>query len=436
MVSVDEVDILLARLDRETARRAEAALSWLLGHRGERAPLGALAQLQVQRLLWERLGRSSAGPETEDHEVAWALGDFFAEAGLDRYASLCRDPGTHEIIALWHRDRGAAADAAVRAQEASGVVPLEAGGFAFGDLLGPVEARAFDGASRCLEDGVASGALDPGLRGFRAAARRRVERYLTTGSDDFDGEPPRTAVWQERADAWRASFPEVPAPFWDRALPHVHELPVVPERVSLSLAPAVALMEAVGEGVTLTDAGYLPTRLVLMLDERFGWSQEYSLRRPRGEGDLPLLQFLHEHLRGQRLLTRRGRQLSVSAAGREALAEPAVLWASVTAPGPRWRPGFEHDALAIHAIAQLRDPRLAGEELLEETVYVLGGKWRAEGDGTLEEGARWVQLEWYRVGLALGWYEGRGRSPEGRLSAFGRAAAAAVFRSVATAPRH
>jgi hypothetical protein len=314
-------------------------------------------------------------------------------------------------------------------------VPVEAAGLAFGDLLGPVEARALDGASRCLEDGVATGALDPGLRGFRAAARRRVERYLTTASGEFDGETPRTAVWRERADAWRASFGDVPAPFWDPALPHAHELPAVPERVGLSLAPAVALLEAVGAGVTLTDAGYLPTRLVAGLDERFGWSQEFSLGRPRGEADVPPLKFLHEHLRAQRLLTRRGRRLTVSAAGREALADPTALWASVTAPAPRWRPGFEHDALAVLAVAQLRDPRLTGEQLLEEMVYVLGGKWRAEGGGSLEEGARWVQLEWYRVGLVLGWYDGRGRSLEWRLSPFGQAAAACVLRSVSTAPR-
>lgn len=435
MVSMHAVDILLARLDPESARRADSALSGLLGERGERAPLDGLSQLALQQLLWERLGRTSAGPESEDHEVVWALGDFFALAGLDRYAAICRDPRTHEVLALWHRDPDAAAGAAARAQQASGIVPLEAGGFAFGDVLGPVEGRAFDGASRFLEDGVASGALDPELRGFRAAARRRVERYLTTPTADFGGEPPRTAVWRERAEAWMASFRDVPAPFWDRAMPHVHELPAVPERVALSLAPAVALLEAVGTGVTLTDAGYLPTRLVAGLDERFGWSQEYSLSRPRGETDLPPLRFLHEHLRAQRLLTRRGRHLTVSTAGRDALADPAVLWASVTAPAPRWRAGFEHDALAVLAIAQLRDPRLTGEQLLDEMVYVLGGKWRAEGGGSLEEGARWVQLEWYRVGLVLGWYDGRGRSTEWRLSGFGRVAAACVFRAVSTAPR-
>lgn len=430
-----EVDILLARLDQESARLADSGLAWLLGARGERAPLSALSQAAVQSLLWDRLGRTSAGPESEVHEVAWALGDFFAQAGLGRYAAICRDSRTHEIIALWHRDAGAAAEAAERAQEASGVVPPEAAGFAFGDVLGPVEVRAFEGASRYLEEGIASGALDPGLRGFRAAARRRVERYLTTASPDFDGEPPRAAVWRERTDAWKGSFRDVPSAFWDRALPHVHELPAVPQRVQLSLAPAVALLEAVGEGVTLTDAGYLPTRLVAGLDERFGWSQEYSLGRPRGETDVPPLQFLHEHLRAQRLLTRRGRRLTVSAAGRDALADPAALWGSVTAPGPRWRPGFEHDALAILAVAQLRDPRLTGDQLLEEMVYLLAGKWRPEGGGSVEEGARWVQLEWYRVGLVLGWYDGRGRSLEWRLSDLGRAAAARLFRSVATAPR-
>ncbi len=430
-----EVDILLARLDPESARRADSALAWLLGTRGERAPLSALTQAGLQELLWNRLGRTSAGPEAEDHEAAWALGDFFAQAGLDRYARICRDPHTHEILALWHRDPAAAAGAASRAQRASGVVPLGAAGLEFGEVLGPVENRAFDGASRFLEEGVASGALAPRLRGFRAAARRRVERYLTTPSADFGGEPPRTSVWSERAAAWRSSFRNVPGAFWAAGSPHVRAAPAVPARAGLSLAPVVALLAGVGEGVALTEAGYLPTRLVLGLDERFGWSQEYSLARPRGEADLAPLRFVDEHLRAQRLLTRRGRQLTVSSSGRAALAEPAALWAAVTAPGPRWRAGFEQDALAVLAVALLRGDRLTSDQVAEEMAYVLGGKWRAEGGGSVEEGARWVQAEWYRLGLVLGWYDERRRAEELRLSDVGRVAAACVFRSVATAPR-
>ncbi len=434
-VSVAETDILLGRLDAGSARRADALLGQLLGPAGQRLPLAALSQLQVQDLLWRTLPHAWDVPEAEQHEMAWALGDFFAAAGLGRYAAVCRDRVTHEILALWRRDRDAATAAVERAERDSGVLPPDLPTFAFGEVRGAEETRAYDGASRVLEDGIATGALDPALRGFRPAARRRLERYLAGESADFAGASPLAAVREERSGAWRASFGDVPAAYWDRALPRLAQAARVPTGAALSLAPAAALLEAAAEGVTLTDAGYLPTRLALSLDERFGWSQSYGLGRPRGEADVPPLGFLDEHLRRQRLLTKRGRHLTVSAAGRRAMADPGALWRAVTAPRPRWRPGFEHDALAVLAVSLLGEERLSSEAVRAEMAYVLGGKWRAEGGATLDDGVWWVEVEWYRLGLVLGWFDDRRHPDELRLSGLGRAAAAAVFEVVAAGPR-
>jgi hypothetical protein len=431
---VHEVDTLLEGLDRATASHVEPAVEWLLGAQDERLPLASLGQVDLQYFLWHKLPANWFTQDAEHHEIAWSLGDFFEAAGMDRYAAICRDRLTHEILAAWHRDPDEGARRCEQAQLESGVLPPDTELLAFGDLMGELEAAAHHGASVFLEDGIATGALDPALRGFRAAGQRRVDRYLQTPSAAFGGRTPLEAVWQERADSWRDSFRGVPAAFWDRSQPAIESTPAVPAGVELAVAPALALLEEVGEGVTLTEAGYLPPRLALALDERFGWSQDYPLGRPRGEADLPQLRFLDDHLRVQRLLTRRGKRLSVSAAGHRAMTDPSRLWAAVVAPAPRWRPGFEQDALAVLAACLLRGDRLTADLVHEEMTFVLGGKWRPADGSPVDDDVRRVEIGWRRLGLALGWWEERRRGPELRLSAFGRAAAASVFRTVATGP--
>jgi hypothetical protein len=431
---VHEVDTLLEGLDRATASHVEPAVEWLLGGQDERLPLASLSQVDLQHFLWHKLPANWLTEDAEHHEIAWSLGDFFEAAGMDRYAALCRDQRTHEILAAWHRDPDEGATRCEQAQLESGVLPPDTELLAFGELMGELEAAAHHGASVCLEEGIATGALNPALRGFRTAAQRRVERYLRTASAEFGGRTPLESVWKERADSWRDSFRGVPAAFWDRSHGAILSTPAVPSGVELAVAPALALLQGVGEGVTLTEAGYLPPKLALALDERFGWSQDYALGRPRGEADIPQLRFLDDHLRAQRLLTRRGKRLSVSAAGQRALTDPARLWAAAVAPGPRWRPGFEQDALAVLAACLLSGERLTADLLHEEMTHVLRGKWRPAGGGRIDDDVRWVETSWRQVGVALGWWDDRRRGPEVRLSAFGRAAAAAVFRTVATGP--
>lgn len=430
---VDEVDIVLGRLDEDTAERVREALGWLLGAEGERLPLASVGQLDLQNLLWHRLPVSLLADGAEHHEIAWALGDFFEAAGLPRYAGICRDRRTHEILAAWHRDEEEGHRLAHQAQLDSGVLPPDTATFEFGEWMGPQEAAAHHGASAFLEDGIVSGALDPGKRGFGAAAQRRVDRYLSLPSDDLGGTSPLTAVRRERIASWRSSFRGVPEAFWARAMPAVESAPDVPARVELSLAPAMALLEAVGEGVTLTGAGYLPTSLALALDERFAWSQDYALGRPRGEADVHQLRFLHEHLRAQRLLTRRGRRLTVSASGRTAMADAGLLWAAVVSPAPRWGAGFEQDALAVLALSLLGGGHLT-DDVRDEMSHVLSRKWRPKDGGPIDDDVWWIETGWYRVGMALGWWQDRRRSLELRLSDFGRVAAACVFRAVATGP--
>jgi hypothetical protein len=216
-------------------------------------------------------------------------------------------------------------------------------------------------------------------------------------------------------------------------MPAVHDTPLVPTRVELSVVAAPALLGEVGDGLTLTEVGHLPAGTALALDERFGWSQQFALGRPRGEADVQQLLLLDEHLREQHLLTRRSGRLSVSAEGRRVLADPARLWTALVAPVPRWNDGIEHDALAVLAAAVLGQDRHTAATAVAEACSVMATKWQPAGAASLEAAVGAVWTQWYRLGIPLGWWEER-RGPV-RPTSYGRAACASVFRTVSTRPR-
>jgi hypothetical protein len=231
----------------------------------------------------------------------------------------------------------------------------------------------------------------------------------------------------ERVQRWATRLAGDEPGWLAAVLPVVLGEPDVPVGLDLSLAPARALLETVGDGVDLTDGGELPTAMVAALDDRFAWSDDLPrTRRPRVESRLPPLQFLRQHLQDQRLLVVRDRRMELSVTGRRGLVAPELLWRAVVGPGPRWGGRREASALAVEAALLLRSPAVSREDLVDETAAVLGSD-AASVD--------WVRVEWYRVGVVLGWWErSRGRWLGLRLSRLGRAAAAQTFWSVAARP--
>jgi hypothetical protein len=238
---------------------------------------------------------------------------------------------------------------------------------------------------------------------------------------------------RQRADAWAAGLHRGRRGFWADVLAELEVEPVEPARLELALTPVHALLAAVRDGAALTNAGYLPPSVALALDTKFGWSDEYSRSRPRGESDLPALVFLHEHLRDQGLLAEDGRTVAPSTSARRLLGDPVRLWETVVDPRPRWRAGFEEDAVAVMAATLVRSGELTRDQLRDEMAYLLAGKWEGRGARTVDEGLRGVELAWYRLGITMGWWDREGGlwSTKVRLSGFGRAAAASAFWSVA-----
>ena len=100
------MDRALLTLDDVTVARVRPALEWI---RSGVPALGAGRDTRdtdpgleaLRRFLWHDLPARWPADGSERHEVAWALGDLFQQAGLAEHAALCRSSATHEILAVW-----------------------------------------------------------------------------------------------------------------------------------------------------------------------------------------------------------------------------------------------------------------------------------------------------------------------------------------------
>jgi hypothetical protein len=236
------------------------------------------------------------------------------------------------------------------------------------------------------------------------------------------------------ARQWTQSFPDVRAAFWEPALTELEDHVRVPAQAVLSLSSARALLEVVGDGLTLTPEGQLPLATVLALDDRFRWTEEFPWMRATQESDIAPLRILHEHLCAQQLLVRDGTRLTRSASGLRATHDTGRLWRAVVDPSPRWTGDFERDALGVMAASVLRSADFALGRIGEELTHVLAGKWRpvrGGHQGRIFDGAAPVAQAWYQLGVPLGWWDTGHGPADRRPNTFGRAAAVSVFRAVA-----
>ena len=235
---------------------------------------------------------------------------------------------------------------------------------------------------------------------------------------------------------WVQSFDDVPEDFWRPALTALRERRGVPARAALSLSSAHALLDVVGQGLTLTGDGQLPPETVRALDDRFRWTEEFPWMRSTDEADVPPLRLLRAHLTAQRLLVEDGSRLTRSALGEACTTDTGSLWRAVVDPSPRWSQEFERDALGVLAAAVLRSADFTLGRVAEEMTHVLAARWRAVSPahlGSVFDGASAVAQGWYQLGVPLGWWD-TGRGPaDRRPNAIGQAAAVAVLRAVSRA---
>ncbi|WP_433399558.1 hypothetical protein [Streptomyces sp. CA-146814] len=195
------------------------------------------------------------------------------------------------------------------------------------------------------------------------------------------------------------------------------------------------LLEQIGGGVTLTQAGYLPREVVAAAFARY--SHWYPIGKgPRSEADLFQLADLHELARIHRLVTKRHRTLKLSAAGRAQLADhqlrqhtAALAWLGTTVA--------ERQVAECALGALWAEPRLR-EDLCDAVHPVLAAGF-THADGTAMEVKDTERLLWrfWHTGRELGYLDERDRSVDApiSLSATGRLAALAALRVLAEGPR-
>ncbi|HZL05522.1 MAG TPA: hypothetical protein VFE45_08900 [Coriobacteriia bacterium] len=321
------VERALRELPDTTRDEARAAIEWLLPEDDDE--WDDLLQLTLQGFLWYSLPMKWLTDSAQHHEVAWALGDLFEIAGLARYSDLCRSTATHELISRWETDPETARAQFHTLMADSGVDPPDTALLTWGQLQGMTEHAACLHVSAVLEAAVEAGSLVPGRRGWRSVAASVTERTLD-GPDPHRAHPRLLdAVEAERCKDWFSDLRRrTVMSDGDAAALMASVAPSSDDdlgAVAASMEPLAWFLRRIGDGVTMTEAGYLPRRLVLDADERYDWFDLKPKFAVRGERDLPELMLVHRLARDARLVTLRGRQLTVSARGRKALDDERLL---------------------------------------------------------------------------------------------------------------
>jgi hypothetical protein len=178
--------------------------------------------------------------------------------------------------------------------------------------------------------------------------------------------------------------------------------------------------------------------LVLEAKDRFGWFDLLGFT-VRTETDLPELVTLNELARRARLITKRGRKVSLSATGRRALGDPSLLWRIVVAD--IFSAGtYEGEGAALAAAALVKATMPVPRPAVEAKVGAgLRGRWRTASGEALEQ---WSGLDAARdFGLlagVFGWLEPDDdwQNRTWTLTASGRQAALMGLQLQARSPRN
>jgi hypothetical protein len=429
------LETLLADLDPSSADLARAAVDWMLP---EGAALTQLGQIELQEFLWYQLPLKWLAETSELHEIAWSLADLFTAAGLDRYAVLCRAPATHRLMDAWQdNDHEPARKTMKEAIRSSGVDPPDTTLLGWGSVLGVAEQSARRRVSQALEQAIGAGELVPGERGWKQLATRITEVSLTMRRLDLRGGTLLQAVCRERAESWAAGSPAVRQELLTQMLPLLAGEVAVPVGARECLMPLRWLLEQIGDGVTLTQAGWLPRALVLEANDTFGWSDLFGFT-VRTETDVPELATLNEMARRARLITKKGRKVSLSAAGRRALGDPSLLWRIVVAD--LFSAGtYEGEGAVLAAAMLVRAGIPVPRPTVEAKVGAgLVGRWRAVSGETPEQWSGFdASREFGLLAIAFGWIEqdDDGHSRTWMLTSPGRQAALMGLQLQSRTPR-
>ena len=388
----------------------------------------------LEYFLWYQLPAKFLTSHDHHRAVAAALGDLLNDLGYEDGAALCRGPVTTHVLAEWEKGRSSGHRALRKALDASGVEPPDTDALGWGSAMGTVEASVFQTASSVLERALTEGAFAPGARGWKQAQAVVMRRFLTTPLHSLDELTPQAAVWEER---WRLWAERPGRPLRQALIHDVSErfrgLPATPDALADRMLQLLRLLEIAGTNPSLTQAGYLPPRIVQELVRELGWW--HLDKPPRSEADAPEVMTLMAFAKEAALVRRVRGSLRLTELGRRAVSDHAVLWEGVV----KVLAGGEGFASTIRELLLVRLLKGAGERgLIEgEILPVLSEAGWKPSDGReltrdMVSSRLWDSIR--PMGL-LGMVEA-GEWPDRslRLTEFGADSARAILWHRATAP--
>jgi hypothetical protein len=319
--------------------------------------------------------------------VAQALAALLDGLDLHRYAQLARGETTRAVLLASENTADRGRTLARRAAQRSGIEPPSTELLTWGAVMGPAEARALETVADRLELAVAVGDLVPGGRGWRD-----LQAEITLSVLSSSGSPSGGALYDAVVEERLATWVRGPRSTTRRGLlapltPRLREVvdPGLGGAARVLLRPLDWLISEVGEGLTLTAAGYLPPRSVARALDELGWREELIGPANREVDAYPVL-VLREVATRLGLIRRRGGRLILTPGGRAALLDGRALWSAVASG----LIGAEHSALAVtwEVVLAVLEP---GDRVAEADVRALvkavvtESGWRSTGRGGLPE---------------------------------------------------
>lgn len=425
MNSVEQALADVSRVHPDLVADARAAWDALTAGEGP----GSLTQWRLQQFCWDGLVRAWEGDGATRWRVALALAALLDALGMPRYAEIARSETTRELVTAADQlaDRGRSSMR--RAMQRSGIEPPDTERVTWGSVMGAAEALAIETVADRLELAIAVGDLQPGARGWRDQQTEFTLDVLARPRADLDGMTLYDAILDERLDEWirgprSSTRSALLAPLEFRLREPVEAPMAAPARVLLK--PLDWLLTEVGDGLTLTAAGYLPPRTVGKALDVLGWRDQIIGPATREVDAYPVLA-LRETAQRLGLVRRRANRLLPTPSGRAALQDGRVLWQAVAGAlvGP------EHSALSVAfevVLAVLETGDVVPEEDVRRLVQaiVTESGWRLAGRREPAESdtsalfyavireLRWLELVRENGGLL----ERRLQAPEGATDLF------------------
>jgi hypothetical protein len=155
-----------------------------------------------------------------------------------------------------------------------------------------------------------------------------MHRFLARPLHWLDERTPQVAVWAERERFWAEGHSNRPLrqAFLHEVRDQVRRPRGAPEAAADRMRPLARILEIAGARPSLTQAGYLPPRMVQEFVAEFGCADH---RPPRSEADAPVVMMLMAFAKEAALVRRARGKLGLTEVGRRAVADPAVLWEQV-----------------------------------------------------------------------------------------------------------